>query len=77
MSYFIIRNLKLLETFSIRNYVYSDVEKNTEKTWRNFDLATDALIEKYQYSKKEAKTKSGTVLQDIFKSDIIFLIKNY
>ena len=53
------------------------MEKNTEKTGRNFDLATDALIEKYQYSKKEAKTKSGTALQDIFKSDIIFLIKNY
>ena len=52
-------------------------KKNTEKTGTNFDLTTDALIEKYQYSKKEAKTKSGTASQDIFKSDIIFLIENY
>ena len=52
-------------------------KKNTEKTGTNFDLTTDPLIEKYQYSKKEAKTKSGTAWQDIFKSDIIFLIKNY
>ena len=42
--------LKSLETFLILNYFYSNAKKmqiRQRKTWTNFDLKTDSLIEKY------------------------------